>query len=174
MAGSTTNYGAVKPAEGEAYDINIHNNNNDLWDTKIKNVGVEKRRYVSYSTVAFSPTSSGTVLPAFTAESGLEFNNDFIVPSATAGQLKVLVNCVLTIAAIILPSGNPGNSNLQVVNVTDSGKRLMNALGGMYIGWETQGEFTRYLRANDEIKFTHFATTTVSSGANVAVTLQSY
>jgi hypothetical protein len=35
LAGSTTNYGATKPAVGEAYDINIPNNNNDIWDAAI-------------------------------------------------------------------------------------------------------------------------------------------
>lgn len=35
MAGSTTNYGATKPAPGEAYDVNIVNNNSDIWDAAI-------------------------------------------------------------------------------------------------------------------------------------------
>jgi hypothetical protein len=36
LAGSTTNYGATKPAPGEAYDVNIVNNNSDIWDAQIK------------------------------------------------------------------------------------------------------------------------------------------
>lgn len=130
MAGSTTNYGLTKPAVGEAYDINIGNNNSDIIDTQILNrtkqaLGLLQKTQVATSTGAISALAVVNNIATYTFKAGRKYrivwDSDWYGASAnTSGAFSVATCSTADAAALTTGLTTIGLRNAQapVANVT--------------------------------------------------------
>lgn len=122
MAGSTTNYGATKPAVGEAYDVNITNNNSDIFDTQIKNVDtlVKKIRHAEFTAVSTSNTAGAAWDVGTLVNSTPMVNNTFCVVGPSAGKLQFIEVGTYEVHLVVKPRTNPGANYVSIKDDADS------------------------------------------------------
>ncbi|MFD0760188.1 hypothetical protein [Arthrobacter ulcerisalmonis] len=129
-------------------------------------------RHAEFTSVAKlgTPAGNGIVFGAFTADTSVTFNNTFVAPDTTAGNLKILETGVYTLTLMYLPSSTPGSVDVGILNATTATKLLVQNRPGTYGAVEVQLSGTFYLPANTVLNAYVASSTGVTFGSRLRVT----
>lgn len=188
MAGSTTNYGLTKPAVGEAYDVNIFNNNADIIDTQIKNrenwAKMERMLLFANAGFAWGGSLAAWDAGALTVDAGAGAASQmsspqpaFAVAGSVSGSLKFIEPGIYAALWVVGPSAHPGLSGYQIAahgtwpGTPSVPQKIFGetekGTGSPY--WETAvvAPMIRVPTANLEIRFIGMQTTGTTNTANI-------
>jgi hypothetical protein len=127
MSTPTTNYGLIKAAEGEQYDVDVTNNNLDAIDTKLKQLDTEVKNdrkqifgRATFSWAAQAAWDAGALNveadPAAQSHASVP-TPTFCTVGTTSGSLKFLEPGMYDVDWYVIPQGDPGHAGYKIVQV---------------------------------------------------------